>query len=48
MLLLVNHNECTQTFEILPRVSQEHTYSTWSKSWVLMSWRRNEPGHQQP
>ena len=34
--------------EILPHVRQELTYSTWSVSWVLMSWRCKEPGHQQP
>ena len=32
--------------EILPHVRQELTYSTWSISWVLMFWRRKEPGHQ--
>ena len=34
--------------EILPQVRQGTTYSTYSISWLLMSWRRNEPGHQQP
>ena len=27
---------------------QGHTYSTQSTSWLLMPWRRKEPGHQQP
>ena len=30
------------------QVRQERTYSTWPISWLLMSWRRKEPGHQQP
>ena len=40
----------TQVVEILPRVRQELiiTYSTWSISWMLMSWQCKEPGHQQP
>ena len=42
------HIRVTQVVEILTQVRQEHTYSTWSISWVLMSWRREGPGHQQP
>ena len=42
------HNDMTQVVEIHPQVKQELPYSTLSISWVLMSWRRKEPGHQQP
>ena len=38
----------TQVVEIPPRVRQGPAYSTLSISWLLMSWRRKEPGHQQP
>ena len=38
----------TQVVEIPPRVRQRPAYSTWSISWLLMSWRRKEPGHQLP
>ena len=31
----------TQVAEIPPRVRQGPAYSTWSISWLLMSWRRN-------
>ena len=34
--------------EILAQVQHGPTYSTYSISWLLMSWRRKEPGHQQP
>ena len=34
--------------EILPPVRQEFAYSTQSVSWVLMSWRRKDQGHQHP
>ena len=37
----------TQVVEILPQIRQEPTYSTQSISWLLMSWRRKEPGYQQ-
>ena len=37
----------THGVEILPQVRQGLTYSTQSISWLLMSWRRKEPGHQQ-
>ena len=40
------HIDTTQVFEILPQIRQEPTYSTQSISWLLMSWRRKEPGHQ--
>ena len=42
------HTDMTQVVENLPLISQELTYSTWSISWVLMSWRCMEPGYQQP
>ena len=42
------HIDMTQVVEILPQVRQGPTYSTESVSWVLMSWWRKEPGHQQP
>ena len=42
------HINMAQVVEILPQIRQEPTYSTWSVSWLLMSWRRKEPGHQQP
>ena len=41
------HIDMPQVIEILPQVRQERTYSTYLISWVLMPWRRNEPGHQQ-
>ena len=40
--------DMTQVFKILPDVRPGPTYSTQSISWLLMSWRREEPGHQQP
>ena len=40
--------DMTEVFEILPQVRQGITYSRKSISWVLMSWRHKEPGHQQP
>ena len=42
------HTDVIQVVEILPRGRQELAYSTESILWVLMSWRRKEPGHQQP
>ena len=39
------HIDTTQAVEILLEVRQECAYFTWSISWVLMSWRRKEPGH---
>ena len=42
------HTNKTQVAEIPPRVRQGPAYSTWSISWLLMSWRGKEPGHQQP
>ena len=38
----------TQVVEIPPWVIQGPAYTTKSISWLLMSWRRKEPGHQQP
>ena len=46
--VLFLHIDTTQVVEILPQIRQEPTYSTWSVSWLLMSWRCKEPGHQQP
>ena len=42
------HIDITQVALILPQVRKGPTYSTYSISWPLMSWRRKEPGHQQP
>ena len=42
------HIDTTQVVKILPQIRQEPAYSTLSISWLLMSWRRKEPGHQQP
>ena len=42
------HIVAAQVVEILLQIKQEPTYSTELISWLLMSWRRNEPGHQQP
>ena len=42
------HANTTQVVEISPRARQGPAYSTKSISWLLMSWRRKEPGHQQP
>ena len=39
------HIDITQVPEILPHVRPGPTYSI---SWLLMSWRRKEPGHRQP
>ena len=38
----------TQAVEICPQGRQEPVCNTWSVSWLLMVWRRKEPGHQQP
>ena len=37
-----------QATEILPGMRQGTVYPTWSIPWLLMTWRREEPGHQQP
>ena len=42
------HVNNTYVVEIPPGVRQGPAYSTISISWLLMSWRRKEPGHQQP
>ena len=42
------HINMTQVLKILPQIRPGLTYSTYSISWLLMSWRRKEPGHQQP
>ena len=42
------HIDITQVIEILPQIRQWPTYTTYSISWLLMSWPRKEPGHQQP
>ena len=40
--------DMAQVVKIIIQVRQEITYSTYSISWVLMSWRRKELGDQQP
>ena len=42
------HIDVTQVLKILTQVRPGLTYSTQSISWLLMSWRHKEPGHQQP
>ena len=42
------HIDMTQAPKILSQVRPGPTYSTHSISLLLMSWRRKEPGHQQP
>ena len=42
------HIDMTQVLKILPHVRPGSTYSTESLSWLLMSWRHKEPGHQKP
>ena len=42
------HIDLAQVLKFLPQVRPGLIYSTWSISWLLMSWRRKEPGHQQP
>ena len=42
------HIDMTQVLKILPQVRAVSTYFTLSISRLLMSWRREEPGHQQP
>ena len=42
------HIDMTQVLKILPQVRSGLTYFTLSISWLLMSWRRKERGHQQP
>ena len=42
------HIGMTQILKILPQVRGWPIYSKYSISWLLMSWRRKEPGHQQP
>ena len=39
------HTNKTQVVEIPPLVRQGPAYYTKSISWLLMSWRRKEPGH---
>ena len=40
------HTDMTQVLKILPQVRPGPTYSIESISWLPMSWRRKEPGHQ--
>ena len=40
------HIDMTQVVEIYSQVRQGPTDSTKSRSWLLMSWWRKEPGHQ--
>ena len=42
------HIDMTQVLKIHPEVREGPTYSIKSISWLLMSWQRKEPGHQQP
>ena len=42
------HIDMTQVLKILPRVREGPIYPILSISWLLMSWLRKEPGHQQP
>ena len=46
-LMSLLHIEMTHVLKILPQVRAGPTYSTWSISWLLMSWWHKEPGHQQ-
>ena len=41
------HIDTTPVIEILLQIRQEPSYSTESISWLLMFWRRKEPGHEQ-
>ena len=45
--LVFPHIDLTQIVEILPHVRHGRSISTDSIPWVLMFWRRKEPGHQQ-
>ena len=40
--------EKAQVVEILPGTSLSHLSNIIDKIWLLMNWRRKEPGHQQP
>ena len=42
------HIDMTQVLKILPQVKEGPTYCILSISWLLMSQRHKEPGHQQP
>ena len=42
------HIDMTHVLKIPPQVRPGPTYSTKSISWLMMSWRRKEPGQQQP
>ena len=42
------HIDTTHVFKILSQVRPGPTYSAYSISWLLISWRCKEPGHQQP
>ena len=42
------HIDMTQVVGILPSVRQGIACFTWPISWLLMTWRYKEPGHQQP
>ena len=49
-LFLINpllHIDMTHVVKILPHVRQRPTYSMWLISWLLMTWRLKDPGHQQ-
>ena len=38
----------TQVVQIFHLGSRRPIHPTWSMSWLLMTWRRKSPGHQQP
>ena len=42
------HTAMTQVVKIFSHIRKERTYDTSSISWAPMSWRCQEPGHQQP
>ena len=42
------NTEMVQVIEILPSGRQGSVYPVWSTPWLLMTWLRKEPGHQQP
>ena len=42
------NTEQAQLWDILPHGRQGHVYPTLSIPWILVAWRRQDPGHQQP
>ena len=47
LFLSVLNTKVDQAVEILPCVAQGAIYPAWLMQWLLMDWRRKEPGHQQ-